>query len=445
MIITEINPTSLNGLTFKKVAAYARVSSDKDTAEHSLAQQISYYNEYISTYPGWEFAGVYADEGISGTKSERPEFQRMMKDCRAGKIDLIITKSVTRLARNTVTLLDTIRELKSLGIEVFFENENIWMMSETGELMISLFAMYAEEEARTASENKRWQIKRDFERGRPTYVRLYGYKWVDGHLEIIPEEADVIRRIFREYLAGKGTTAIANGLNRDHVPSLNSRWGYTGIWNILRNEKYTGNLLLQKWHTPDFRTKKKYKNSGKWQQYHVTGSHEAIIDKETFAAVQAEIEKRQMISPGTNTRTEKTLFAGILTCGICKGNYKYKNHWVKSSKTHIPTYFCIISYNYGSEFCPGKQIRESILIDKTKEVLGIPYDTELTREIIIKNISSIESATDNQLRFFLTDGTVKTIHWENPSRRESWTPEMRQKAREKTLALNKAKKEAQNG
>lgn len=444
MIITEINPTSLDDLRLKRVAAYARVSAEKDTAEHSLAQQISYYNEYISNHPGWEFAGVYADEGISGTRAERPEFQRLLTDCRAGKIDLIITKSVTRLARNTVTLLETVRELKTLGIEVFFENENIWTMSEIGELMLSLLAMYAEEEARTASENKRWQIRRDFERGRPTYVRLYGYQWTDGHLEIIPEEADVVRRIFSEYLSGKGTTAISKGLNADGIPSLVSRWNRSCIYEILRNEKYAGDLLLQKWHIPDFRTKIAYKNDGQWRKYLVEDSHEAIIDKATFQAVQEEIENRKKKAPGITARTEKTLFAGILKCGLCKASYKYRNRWVKTSKAYIPTWFCNTAWDHGKEACKGKQIRESILVDKAKEVLGLSPETELTREIIVKNITSIESAADNQLRFFLADGTVKVIRWENPSRRESWTPEMKQIARERTLAQNKKRKEAQD-
>ena len=195
MEIKHIAATSTKEFQLKRVAAYVRVSSDKDAAEHSLAAQISHYNEYISSYPGWIFAGIYADDGFSGTKDDRPEFQRLIADCRAGKIDMIITKSVARFARNTVTFLNTIRELKALGIKVLFETEHIESDSPMGELMISVIAMMAEQESLTASKNKRWQIQKYFEEGRPTYFRLYGYKWVNEHLEIIPEEAEIAQNV----------------------------------------------------------------------------------------------------------------------------------------------------------------------------------------------------------------------------------------------------------
>ena len=200
MQIKEINATKLPDIGIKRVAAYARVSSDKDAAVHSLSSQISYYNEYISNHVGWEFVGVYADEGITGTKDNRPEFVRMLEDCRKGKIDLVITKSITRFARNTVVLLDTIRELKLLEIDVFFEKENMHSISKNGELMLTLLAMYAEEESRSASENQKWRIRKMFEEGRPNTGRMLGYYLKDGQLTIIPEEAEVVRMIFKDYL-----------------------------------------------------------------------------------------------------------------------------------------------------------------------------------------------------------------------------------------------------
>ena len=445
MEIIKRKPTSTTGLTLKRVAAYARVSSDKTEADQSLAKQISYYNEKISQTPGWLFAGVYADEGISGTKNNRPEFQQMLTDARAGKIDLIITKSITRFARNTVTLLEATRELKKLRIDVFFEKEKLHSISPDGELLLTLLAQYAEEEARSASENKRWQIRRDFEEGRPTYVRLYGYKWVDGKLQIVPEEAEMVKRIYSEYLSGKGIEAIARRLNDDGVPSLKSRWYRTSIYSILRNEKYAGDLLLQKWHTPDFRTKKQYANHGQWRQYFVEADHEAIIDRETFTEVQLEIEQRKRQTPKSCKRATTTLFAGLITCKTCGSKYIYKNNYCKSSHTHVPTWFCSTHLNLGKSYCSAKQIRESILIDKTREVLGLPEDTILTREMILAHISAIESAAEGQLRFFFIDGSVKIVKWENPSRRESWTPEMKQKAREQTLARYAARKEDANG
>lgn len=196
MQITEISATKLPDIGIKRVAAYARVSSEKGEALHSLSAQISYYNEYISNHIGWEFVGVYADEGISGTKDSRPEFQRLLADCRKSMIDLVITKSITRFARNTVTLLDAIRELKLLNIDVFFEKENLHSLSANGELMLTLLAMYAEEEARSASENQKWRIQKMFAEGRPNTGRMLGYYLKDGQLTIIPEEAEIVRMIF---------------------------------------------------------------------------------------------------------------------------------------------------------------------------------------------------------------------------------------------------------
>ena len=201
MEIREIKPTIVVAPAFKRVAAYARVSVEKQAALDSLSNQVSYYNDYIGNHPGWLFAGVYADYGLSGTKENRPEFQRMLTDARAGKFDVVITKSITRFSRNTVTLLKTVRELKELGIEVLFEKENMSSFSADGDLMLSLIAMFAEEEARSASENKRWQIQKQFEEGKPTYFRMLGYKWIDGQLSIIPEEAEIVRRIFSDYLS----------------------------------------------------------------------------------------------------------------------------------------------------------------------------------------------------------------------------------------------------
>ena len=452
MEVKLINPTDISGFQLKRVAAYARVSTDKDDAEHSLEAQISNYNEYITGYPGWIFAGIYADDGISGTKTNRPEFQRMMEDARAGKFDIIVTKSITRFARNIVLLLSSVRELKSLGIDVIFEKENLRSMSEDGELMLSLLAMYAEEEARSASENKHWQIQKQFEEGRPTYFRIYGYKWVDGRLQVVPEEAKVVQDIFRMYLSGMGRDAIARCLNQKNVPTPTPgfRWLPYTIFGILRNEKYVGDLLLQKTFRPDFRTKKKCYNRGQWRQFYVEGAHEAIIDKETFRRTQLEIEARKHSFcqrenyKAPSRLSPDTLFRGLIICGNCKKRFCYKNMREKSSDTHIPLYLCATLLRQGAEYCNAKRIRESILIDKTREALNLDPDTEITRELILSHITSIESATDNRLRFFLKDGSVKVIPWGNPFRKHSWTPEMKQRAREKTLALNKARKEADN-
>lgn len=281
MQITEISATKLPDIGIKRVAAYARVSSEKGEALHSLSAQISYYNECISNHIGWEFVGVYADEGISGTKDSRPEFQRLLADCRKNMIDLVITKSITRFARNTVTLLDAIRELKLLNIDVFFEKENLHSLSANGELMLTLLAMYAEEEARSASENQKWRIQKMFAEGRPNTGRMLGYYLKDGQLTIIPEEAEIVRMIFDDYLSGMGRLAIAKKLNEMSIPTVRGtgEWREGSIFRILHNEKYTGDMLLQKTYSQDFRTKKRVVNKGEKRRYYVQDSHEPIISK----------------------------------------------------------------------------------------------------------------------------------------------------------------------
>ena len=202
----------------KQVAAYARVSSGKDAMLHSLSAQVSYYNDLIQKEDGWEFVGVYADEAITGTKEGRADFQRMLTDCRNGKIDMIITKSISRFARNTVTLLETVRMLKALEVDVFFEEQNIHTMSADGELMLTILASYAQEESRSASENQKWRIKKNFEEGMPWCGRTLGYRIRDGQYYIIPDEAEIVRRIYREYLDGAGPNGIANRLTEDGTP-----------------------------------------------------------------------------------------------------------------------------------------------------------------------------------------------------------------------------------
>ena len=220
----------------KQVAAYARVSSGKDAMLHSLSAQVSYYNDLIQKEDGWEFVGVYADEAITGTKEGRADFQCMLTDCRNGKIDMIITKSISRFARNTVTLLETVRMLKALEVDVFFEEQNIHTMSADGELMLTILASYAQEESRSASENQKWRIKKNFEEGMPWCGRMLGYRIRDGQYYIIPDEAEIVRRIYREYLDGAGPNGIANRLTEDGIPTRNGGiWQPQTIAKILRN------------------------------------------------------------------------------------------------------------------------------------------------------------------------------------------------------------------
>ena len=233
---------SLPALT--KVAAYARVSSGKDAQLNSLSAQISYYNRMIQNHAGWLFCGVYADEAISGTKDDRANFNRLIEDCRAGKISLVITKSISRFARNTVTLLSTVRELKQLGVDVFFEEQGIHTLSGEGELMLTIMAGFAEEESLSVSENMKWRVKKNFEEGKPWSWRLFGYRHENGKFVIVPDEAEIVRRICHDYLSGSGSVKIADSLTREGLYGRGGHpWQYTNVLRILKNYNYTGNLI----------------------------------------------------------------------------------------------------------------------------------------------------------------------------------------------------------
>ena len=231
----------------KRVAAYARVSSGKDAMLHSLSAQVSYYSEHIQSHPEWEYAGVYVDEALTGTKDDRDGFQRLLADCRAGKIDMVLTKSISCFARNTVTLLETVRELKTLGVDVYSEEQNIHSLSRDGELMLTILASYAQEESRSVSENCKWRIHQKFQQDIPTTTRLNGRKIDHGKVTVIPDEAKAIALIFELRRAGMGKNGIARELNCYGIPvKRGGIWHESVVETILRNEKYQSDLLLQK-------------------------------------------------------------------------------------------------------------------------------------------------------------------------------------------------------
>ena len=268
----------------KRVVAYARVSTGKDAMLHSLSAQISYYSDLIQKHSGWQYCGVYSDEATTGTKGNRKGFQDMIKQCQTGNIDLIITKSISRFARNTVTLLQTVRELKEIGVDVYFEEQNIHTMSADGELMMTILASYAQEESLSASENQKWRVRKAFENGEVMNLRtMFGYSIFKGSITIDPENADVVREIFRRFIRGDSMGGIANSLNERGVRgALGGTWDAQRIRQILSNEKYTGNALLQKHYRNNHLEKKKTKNQGELPLYYAEGTHEAIIDQATF-------------------------------------------------------------------------------------------------------------------------------------------------------------------
>ena len=294
MKISRIEPEQERSMPRRRVAAYARVSMETGRLRHSLEAQISRYEALIRSDPEWEYAGVYADDAVSGTGVGRREaFNRLIRDCGEGLVDLVLVKSVSRFARNTLDLLETVRRLKDMGVEVWFEQEGIRSMDGDGELMLSILASFAEEESRSISENCRWGIRRRFERGIPRGIRIYGYRTRNGALEIQEEEAAVVRRVFRMFLDGASCNAIAGTLEAEGVRSLTGgTFCREVISGMLRQEKYTGCTLAQKVYTRDHVTHKRIRNRGELPMYFMEGTHPAVISVETFQAAQREFARR---------------------------------------------------------------------------------------------------------------------------------------------------------
>ena len=405
----------------KRVAAYARVSTGKDAMLHSLSAQVSYYSDYIQKH-SWEYAGVYADEALTGTKDNRENFQRLLAECRKGTIQMVITKSISRFARNTVTLLETVRELKALGVDVYFEEQNIHTMSADGELMLTILASYAQEESLSVSENMKWRIRRNFEEGKPWSGLILGYRFQNGQFVVVPEEAEIVKRIFREYLDGLGATAIMKGLNEDGILTrLGKPWRIEGVLKILRNYNYTGNLILQKTYRENHLTKRKMKNNGEKPQYHAVGTHEAIIDLATFEAVQEELARRSEHYSGKKPSTVTYPFTRLIVCANCGKHYKRK-----TTATGI-VWICSTYNTHGKKACAdSKAIPESVLY-------------ELTADTPLGDLTAIRAEKDNTLIFCFKNGSQTVKRWQDRSRRESWTEEMKEKARQQALAQHSKK------
>ena len=434
MKITEIPAKPKEQKTIR-VAAYARVSSDKDTAFHSLEAQTEYYEDYVAAHSDWELAGIYSDNAISGTTINRLEFQRMLGDCRSGRIDLIITKSITRFARNTVDLLRTTRELKDLGIDCYFEKENMHSISPDGEFFLTLLAMYAEEEARSVSENQKWKIKRKFELGEPWVGNMLGYRLIDGKMVIVPEEAEIVRKIFSDYLSGSSILSITKALNRLEIPAARSAvWNHTTVSRILRNEKYTGNMILQKTYCEDFRTKRQVINHGEVRKYEVSNSHEAIISESDFLKVQEKLEKNRQNNTVTNSKSHY-IFTGLLLCGLCGSAYVRRISNTGKYRHYVWT--CRRYDQLGKEICSAKPIPESILIQTAKDVLDLD---EIDNNSLRERLVHISVPCHHKLIFQYKDGMVKEVEWKHKSRSLSWTPEMRQQARERALSQRRKEK-----
>lgn len=346
-----------------RVAAYCRVSTDQEEQLTSYEAQVAYYTDKIMANPEWTMAGIFADEGITGTSAKkRPEFLRMIRLCKRGKIDLILTKSISRFARNTVDCLNYIRELKELGIPVIFEKENINTMKADSEIIITMLGGFAQAESESISQNVRWGKRQSFKSGKVAfqYSRIYGYERGENNRpRIVPEQAEVVKRIFESYLAGMSVASIKLMLEAEGIPAAGGKpkWSEGALQYLLRNEKYCGDALLQKTYIENCISKKMKKNNGELPKYLVKDHHEAIISRSLFELVQAEIARRagkRKVSDKTS-KTQQSKYSSryalteLLVCGNCGSAYR-RVTWAKRGKKKV-VWRCISRLDYGTKYC----------------------------------------------------------------------------------------------
>ncbi len=320
-------------------------------------------------------------------------------------------------------------------MEVVLEKENIHTLSSDGELMLTLLAAFAQEESRSASENVKWRIRKNFERGIPTGSDLLGYRFKNGILQVVPEEAEIVKQIFHDFLSGMGRSAIARKLNSMGLTTKQGNpWETNGLYYILRNEKYTGNLLLQKSYSLDHISKKTIPNRGEIPMYYVEDSHEAIIDQDTFDRTQQELKRRaEKYCHPRNTEPHENVFKGMIRCGLCGRRFRRRTVHA-NSKYKKAVWICPTFDTCGKAICPSQQIPETILIAKTSEVLNL---TEWNREMLLEKLKEIQVPGHHVLLYVFQDGHTKEVHWQNPSRRESWTPKMKQTAQIRQSEIEK--------
>ena len=415
----------------KRVAAYARVSTANDAMHHSLVTQVSYYSDLIQNHPGWLLAGVYADEDFTGTRSDRNDFQRLLADCRDGKIDRIITKTISRFARNTVTLLETVRELKKLGIDVYFEEQNIHTLSGSGELMLTILASFAQAESLSVSENCKWRIRHGFEEGQMVTLRfMFGYDISKGDITVNPEEAEIVREIYRRVAAGETMGSIARDMNSRSIDRpFGGKWNTQSIRALIANEKYLGNALLQKTYVNNHLEKKQRSNNGELPKYYVEGTHEAIVDRELYDAANAVL--RQYVEKRGHKTVTHDAFTGKIRCGTCGNNYKRVTIHGKQK------YACRTFQETGRNECPSKAVPIETLRSEAAAVLGLP---EFDEDVFSREIERIDVPAHNHLVFAFYDGHTVERVWKDRSRSQSWTPEMKEAARQRAIKQRSAKK-----
>ena len=412
--IAEMQGESRIDIRPKRVAAYCRVSTDREEQEHSFETQKAMYTEMIMMKPTWQMAGIYADEGITGTVAKkRPGFMKMIEDCRKGKIDMIVTKSVSRFSRNNLDCLMYVRELKQLGIPIIFEKEGINTIQVSSELLLTLFGALSQAESKSISMNVKLGIRQSLKNGnvRFSYKTFLGYrKGADGQPEIVPEQADIVRRIYNDFLAGATYLEIAKRLTEEHVPTMGggNRWFSERIKSILKNEKYKGDALLQKTYITDPISKRVKKNNGELPMYYVENSHPAIIERRIFDRVQEEIARRagKKKVKQTGTKTELGRYSGkyalteLLYCGECGTPYR-RCTWSRDGKKKI-VWRCVSRLDYGKKYCKNSpSVEESRLHNAIAAAITKKANSEeINISGIMVHIESFGSRCD-------TDGIIQ--------------------------------------
>ena len=450
-----------------RIAAFCRVSTDLDEQDGSYEAQVEHYSEKIKRTDSWTLAGIYADDGKSGTNTKkRSDFNAMIKDALDGKIDIIITKSVSRFARNTVDSLMTIRKLKEKNIAVIFEKENINTLDGTGEILITILSSLAQEESRNISENVKWGIVRRFEKGKVmvNHNKFMGYiKNENGDLVIVPEEAEIVRLIFRLYLEGYSAKKISQYLEENGIKTATGqdKWYDSVIFKMLRNEKYMGDALLQKTYTVDFMTKKKVKNTGLVPQYYVEDDHEAIIPKELFYRVQEEMMRRASLCKAAVTRKKNQrsrysstyALTGMLICGKCGQEYR-RVTWARNGKKKV-VWRCSNRLTNGVKKCGESETLEENALNRAvmEAIHRITSDDmefmENFRQNIIHVIGSYGTAKESgeyEEKIKEKQEEMVALIAEN-AKTGSYTPEFDERYRtiaEEINALKEAQKTARN-
>ena len=422
--ITKIEATH-RIVTKTRVAAYARVSNGKHAMLHSLASQVNHYKKLIIENADWQFAGVYADEAATGTKESREEFQQLLADCKGGKIDMIITKSISRFARNTLTLLKTVRALKSINVDVFFEEQNIHSISSEGEMILTLLASVAQEESRSVSDNMKWRIKKEFENGVMWGGRSsLGYKLENKKLIVVPEEAKVVKLIFKLYIDGHGADSIRKILDSKGIkPMYTKTWGHSSIMKILKNRNYTGDLMLQKTYRENHLTKRQMMNKGELDKYRIRDNHEAIICRETFEKAK-QIRKKRANKIKPQSPRQHYPFLGITKCGICGSSYTRKRMRDKL------VWVCSLSVSKGQKVCNAKLVPNNIIVEVSNHVLCMDqYDDTCFNS----KAQKIIVMPDRLLEFHMKDDTIISYQWVHTSRSKSWTLKMKEQARQRSI------------